>query len=105
MTELATAAFPSRKRQRRFLLDPVAHASGSVATGPHDMPRLRLDPEAADARGLVAVGGDLRPETLLTAYRRGVFTWYDEGLPVCWWSPDPRAVIPLDHLHVSRRLA
>jgi leucyl/phenylalanyl-tRNA---protein transferase len=67
--------------------------------------RLRLDPEAADARGLVAVGGDLRPETLLTAYRSGVFPWYEEGLPVCWWSPDPRAVLPLDNLHVSRRLA
>jgi leucyl/phenylalanyl-tRNA--protein transferase len=67
--------------------------------------RLRLDPEAADARGLVAVGGDLRPETLLTAYRRGVFPWYEDGLPVCWWSPDPRAILPLDGLHVSRRLA
>src|SRR5581483_5296550 len=67
--------------------------------------RLRLDPGAADARGLVAVGGDLRPETLLTAYRRGVFPWYEEGLPVCWWSPDPRAVLPINGLHVSRRLA
>ena len=67
--------------------------------------RLRLDPEAADAHGLVAVGGDLRPDTLLDAYRRGVFPWYEEGLPVCWWSPDPRAILPLDHLHVSRRLA
>jgi leucyl/phenylalanyl-tRNA---protein transferase len=69
------------------------------------MPRLRLDPEAANAQGLVAVGGDLRASTLLTAYRRGVFPWYEEGLPVCWWSPDPRAIIPLDHFHVSRRLA
>ncbi len=70
------------------------------------MPRLqRLDPEAADAHGLVAVGGDLRPQTLLDAYRRGVFPWYDESLPVCWWSPDPRAVLPLDGFHVSRRLA
>jgi leucyl/phenylalanyl-tRNA--protein transferase len=67
--------------------------------------RLRLDPDAADAKGLVAVGGDLRPETLLEAYGRGVFPWYDESLPVCWWSPDPRAVLPLDGLHVSRRLA
>lgn len=67
--------------------------------------RLRLDPESADEQGLVAVGGDLRPETLLDAYRRGVFPWYDESLPVCWWSPDPRAIIPLDKFHVSRRLA
>ncbi len=67
--------------------------------------RLRLDPEAADAKGLVAVGGDLRPATLLDAYGRGIFPWYDESLPVCWWSPDPRAIIPLDRFHVSRRLA
>jgi leucyl/phenylalanyl-tRNA--protein transferase len=67
--------------------------------------RLRLDPEAANPHGLVAVGGDLRPDTLLTAYRRGVFPWYEDGLPVCWWSPDPRAILPLDGLHVSRRLA
>jgi leucyl/phenylalanyl-tRNA--protein transferase len=70
------------------------------------MPRLPLfDPEFADASGLVAVGGDLRPDVLLLAYRRGIFPWYDEGYPVCWWSPDPRAIIDLDHFHVPRRLA
>jgi leucyl/phenylalanyl-tRNA---protein transferase len=67
--------------------------------------RVRFRPEAADEHGLVAVGGDLSPETLLDAYRRGVFPWYDATMPVCWWSPDPRAIIPLDGLHVSRRLA
>jgi leucyl/phenylalanyl-tRNA--protein transferase len=65
---------------------------------------LNFDPERADEMGLVAVGGDLQPQRLLEAYRRGVFPWYDEGDPVCWWSPDPRAVIELDGLHVSRRL-
>ncbi|HEV3263166.1 MAG TPA: leucyl/phenylalanyl-tRNA--protein transferase [Gemmataceae bacterium] len=65
---------------------------------------LFLRPELADDSGLVAVGGDLRPERLLEAYRRGVFPWYDDGDPVCWWSPDPRAIIELDALHVSRRL-
>jgi leucyl/phenylalanyl-tRNA--protein transferase len=69
------------------------------------MPRLRLDPEAANDHGLVAVGGDLEPETLLGAYRRGVFPWPVESLPVCWWSPDPRAVMPLESFHVSRRLS
>ena len=62
-------------------------------------------PEWADENGLVAVGGDLRPQQLLRAYRAGVFPWYDEGDPVCWWSPDPRAIFELDGLHVSRRLA
>jgi leucyl/phenylalanyl-tRNA--protein transferase len=64
-----------------------------------------LDPRRADDAGLVAVGGDLRPEWLLLAYRRGVFPWFDEGQPVHWWSPDPRATIELDGFHVSRRLA
>ncbi len=58
----------------------------------------------ADESGLVAVGGDLRPERLLQAYRCGVFPWYDEGEPICWWSPDPRAIFELDGLHISRRL-
>jgi leucyl/phenylalanyl-tRNA--protein transferase len=65
---------------------------------------IYLDPEFADEYGLVAVSGDLRPDPLLAAYRAGVFPWYDEGGPVCWWSPDPRAVFELDSFHVPRRL-
>jgi leucyl/phenylalanyl-tRNA--protein transferase len=63
------------------------------------------DPERASPEGLVAVGGDLRPERLLAAYRRGIFPWFDDNTPILWWSPDPRAVLELDGLHVSRRLA
>lgn len=66
--------------------------------------RLWRDPELADATGLVAMGGDLTPDRLLEAYRRGIFPWYDDTLPICWWSPDPRAIFELDHFHVSRRL-
>jgi len=61
-------------------------------------------PEFADELGLVALGGDLRPERLLLAYRRGIFPWYDEQDPILWWSPDPRAIFELDGLHISRRL-
>jgi leucyl/phenylalanyl-tRNA--protein transferase len=64
-----------------------------------------LDPEQADAEGLVGVGGDLSPHRLLQAYRRGIFPFYDDTMPILWWSPDPRAVLDLDDLHVSRRLA
>lgn len=53
--------------------------------------------------GLLAFGGDLRPDRLLAAYRRGIFPWYDEP-PILWWSPDPRAVIYPDTLHISRSL-
>ena len=53
---------------------------------------------------LVAVGGALTPEIVHEAYRHGVFPWFDEGQPVQWWSPDPRAVLPLQAMPVSRRL-
>jgi len=55
--------------------------------------------------GLVAIGGDLEPRTLLRAYRGGVFPWYDGGEPIHWWSPDPRCVMELDEFQCSRRLA
>ncbi len=61
-------------------------------------------PESADGFGLVGIGGDLRPDRLLAAYRQGVFPMYEEGEPICWWSPDPRAVFEIDGLHVARRL-
>ena len=63
------------------------------------------DPAGADAYGLVGVGGDLGPRTLLAAYRAGVFPWYSDGDPLLWWSPDPRAVFEFDGIHCSRSLA
>jgi leucyl/phenylalanyl-tRNA---protein transferase len=74
--------------------------------GPTPVPASRWrfpDPGTADEDGLVVVGGDLEPGTLLAAYRAGIFPWSDG--PITWWSPDPRAIIPLDGLHVSRSLA
>jgi leucyl/phenylalanyl-tRNA--protein transferase len=62
-------------------------------------------PELAGPDGLVGIGGDLRPATLLRAYADGVFPWFSQGDPILWWSPDPRSVIELDGLHVSRSLA
>jgi len=69
----------------------------------------------ADADGFVGVGGDLSPITLLRAYSDGVFPWFNDGDPILWWSPDPRALIELQStdteesgyggLHVSHRLA
>ena len=58
--------------------------------------------------GLLRVGGQLTPDWLLAAYGRGIFPWpviEDEWEVLAWFSPDPRAVIELDGLHVSRRLA
>jgi leucyl/phenylalanyl-tRNA---protein transferase len=78
-----------------------AHPALLSPTGPLTFP----DPEWADAEGLLAVGGDLTPERLLLAYESGIFPWYAEGLPPMWWSPDPRAVLDEQALHVSKSLA
>jgi len=67
--------------------------------------RYWLDPEDSDEWGLVGVGGDLEPSTMVRAYSEGVFAWFNAGDPILWWSPEPRAIIELDALHVSRRLA
>jgi len=52
--------------------------------------------------GLLAAGGSLSPETLLKAYRHGIFPWYSQGQPVLWWSPDPRCVLFPEKLKISR---
>lgn len=57
------------------------------------------------ADDIVAVGGDLEPETLIYAYGRGVFPWPAEGLPLLWYCPQERAVVELDQVHVGRSLA
>ena len=62
------------------------------------------DPNNSDDEGLLAVGGDLSPERLLHAYEHGIFPWYDEGLPPMWWSPNPRALLDPEHLHISRSM-
>lgn len=60
--------------------------------------------EADGAPGLLAAGGDLSPERLLDAYRRGIFPWFSDGQPILWWSPDPRMVLFSDHFNISQSL-
>ena len=60
------------------------------------------DPASADRDGVLAVGGNLSPGVLLSAYEQGVFPWYDRD-PIVWFSPDPRFVLTLDRFRVSRR--
>lgn len=72
-----------------------------------DPDSLAFPPPAMAARepdGLLAIGGDLRPERLLAAYRLGIFPWYEEGGPLLWWSPDPRMVVKPADVHVSRSM-
>jgi leucyl/phenylalanyl-tRNA--protein transferase len=65
--------------------------------------RLPLPSQLPD-RDLVGVGGDLQPSTVVNAYRRGIFPMEVTGLPgvLGWWSPDPRGILPLDRLRVTR---
>jgi leucyl/phenylalanyl-tRNA--protein transferase len=67
-------------------------------------PGRRFDPPWPRGQDLVALGGDLEARLVLDAYRHGVFPWYEQGQPVLWWCPDPRAVLRLSDLHVARRL-
>ena len=77
---------------------PVLGAAGNLAFPPVD--RAFEQPD-----GLLAVGGDLSPERLLEAYRRGIFPWFSDGQPILWWSPSLRTVFDTTHVHVPRRLA
>lgn len=61
-------------------------------------------PLNASSDGLLAIGGDLSCERLLLAYRSGIFPWYDQNDPILWWSPDPRMVLFLDNLKISKSL-
>jgi leucyl/phenylalanyl-tRNA--protein transferase len=64
-----------------------------------------LDQALDEPEGLLAAGGDLAPERLLAAYRRGIFPWYSAGQPVLWWSPNPREVLDPREFKCSRSLA
>ncbi|HTV21230.1 MAG TPA: leucyl/phenylalanyl-tRNA--protein transferase [Polyangiaceae bacterium] len=83
--------FRSRSSQRPVLLSP-------------DAPPIFPDPRRGDDEGLVAIGGDLSVARLRAAYAAGIFPWYNDGFPVLWWSPNPRAILPAEELHVSRSL-
>lgn len=60
--------------------------------------------EGASREGVVAVGGDFKPERLLLAYSQGIFPWPTEGMPLLWFSPDPRFILRPREVHVGRSL-
>ncbi len=63
-----------------------------------------LEQALEDPNGLLAVGGDLSPERIISAYKQGIFPWYSEGDPILWWSPNPRAIIKLADIRINRSL-
>ena len=76
-----------------------------MPTEPPPTPWSFPSPARADDAGVVGVGADLEPGTLLAAYRSGLFPMpVGRGHRIAWWSPDPRGVLPLDGLRVSRSL-
>lgn len=85
----------STRRRRLIWLDPA----GDPTAFPN------LDSAQEDPPGLIAAGGDLSPERLEAAYRRGIFPWYSDGQPILWWSPDPRMLLFPREFHRSRSLA
>ena len=58
----------------------------------------------ANRDGILAIGGDLSSERLTLAYKSGIFPWFEEGEPILWWSPNPRMVLFLDELVVSKSM-
>jgi leucyl/phenylalanyl-tRNA--protein transferase len=80
--------------------------SAIVWLGEHDRADAfpPVDQALKEPDGLLAAGGDLSPERLIAAYRRGIFPWYSRGQPILWWAPDPRAVLVPSELKVSRSL-
>lgn len=58
----------------------------------------------ANPDGILAIGGDLSTERLFLAYKSGIFPWFEEGEPIYWWSPNPRMVLFLDELVVSKSM-
>jgi leucyl/phenylalanyl-tRNA--protein transferase len=88
------------RRRTQLLLD------GTVPTEPPAAGWVFPDPANADDDDLVGLGADLEPGTLLAAYRRGLFPMPsgEAGVPMLWWSPQQRGVLPLDGLRVSRSL-
>jgi leucyl/phenylalanyl-tRNA--protein transferase len=70
------------------------------------MPITRFpDPRRAGPDGIVAVGGDLHVDSLRLAYREGIFPWPVDGLPLLWFCPPERAILPFARLHIPRSLA
>lgn len=61
-------------------------------------------PHLANPDGILAIGGDLAPQRLLLAYQMGIFPWYSEWEPIVWWSPDPRCILPVSQLKISKSM-
>ena len=71
---------------------------------PDDYSFPNTDTALPEPNGLLAIGGDLNPDRLINAYRKGIFPWYEDPQPILWWSPSPRAVLFPAQFYLSRSL-
>jgi leucyl/phenylalanyl-tRNA---protein transferase len=98
---------PERSGLRRLGRRVEPEPSDGLTQPPQPVPAsawVLPDPLDADEDGVVGVGADLAPSTLVDAYRRGIFPWPHPGVPLPWFSPDPRGILHLDAVVVSRSL-
>jgi leucyl/phenylalanyl-tRNA--protein transferase len=70
------------------------------------LPKELFFPPVSNANldGILAIGGDLSPKRLLLAYKSGIFPWFEDNEPIIWWSPNPRMVLFLEELVVSKSM-
>lgn len=97
MRRTRSASIPSGSSEQRYRY--------VIAWLDVDTPFPPLEAALAEPNGLLAAGGDLSPQRLVDAYRRGIYPWYSEGQPVLWWSPDPRMVLHVPHFRLSHSLS
>ncbi|MFZ3075377.1 MAG: leucyl/phenylalanyl-tRNA--protein transferase [Psychrobacter glacincola] len=83
-------------------ITPEAFVQHIKSLGRYDFPEPALvDP---DGMGIVAIGGDLAPETLISAYAQGLFPWFNDDEPIAWWCPEPRCVMQPTNYEPSKSL-
>lgn len=79
--------------------------TGRVAALDSDTDFPPIECALKEPNGLIAIGGDLSSDRILSAYRQGIFPWFSEDEPILWWSPDPRMVLFPQDLKISKSLA
>ena len=79
-------------------------STGRVAAIDAHCPFPPLDSALTEPNGLIAIGGDLSATRLLSAYKQGIFPWFNEGEPIMWWNPNPRMVLFPAELKISNSL-
>jgi len=101
--EFHGAQTPSGRKSSGQEASPVDRTAAPIDVGPNQWD-FRDPATRSKANGLLALGADLEPSTLVAAYRAGIFPWPGDDGPLPWFSPNPRGVLPLDHFRCSRSL-